>query len=162
MECTDLTIKGSCTPVLIGGLIHIPDAGVRFIDSQECTVVCPAQFGTQCVPIWKKCVERSHVPQISLIETFAKFSSKAFSKVSEQAPAISGAGSSSLIEFDDVLPDSPAGLNLHYINGMQDLLAGGLYHFALPTISPRSPPVSFSRARMSALISASVRSGCGL
>ena len=78
----------------------------------------------------KKCVERSHVPEITLIETFAKLGCKAFSQFGEQAPAIGGAGGSTLLEFDDVLPDSPAGLNLHYIHGMQDLLAGGLDHFA--------------------------------
>jgi len=50
------------------------------------------------------------VPQITLIETFAKLGGKAFSKVGEQALAICGAGGFSLLELNDVLSHHAAEL----------------------------------------------------
>ena len=70
------------------------------------------------------------MPQISLIETFAKLCGKAFSQVGEQTLAISGAGGSTLLEHYYISANGPEGANLNYIYCMQDLLAGGLDYFA--------------------------------
>lgn len=51
-----------------------------------------------------------------------------------------------------------------YQRGQTDMVRrrGILHWFMLPMISPSNPSVSFSSAKMSARISSSVRSGCGL
>ena len=62
-----------------------------------------------------------------------------------------------------ILDQADVNTGLPVVSAVENDFPGALAHFAAPPrTSSRSPSASFSMARMSALISSSVRSGCGL
>jgi hypothetical protein len=47
-------------------------AGVWGFYPQKCAVMGPAQFGTHCVPNWKRLIKVPHVAQVAFIKAFPK------------------------------------------------------------------------------------------
>ena len=76
VQRADLSHQCPRTPILFGSFPHIPSPRLRVIQAQECTVVGPTQFVTQCVTIREGAIEKPHVPQIRRVEASPKFGSQ--------------------------------------------------------------------------------------
>ena len=62
--------------------------------------------------------------QVALIKPLAKLRCQALRQCGKQALAIDGAGLASLLEFDDVPTQLPAGLHLNHVHRLHGALAG--------------------------------------
>jgi hypothetical protein len=102
---------------------HVPVARLGRVHPQQQAVVRPAQFGTQCVPIWKRLEKRTHVAQVAFVKPLAKLLRQGLPQLRQQALAIGGPGLAALLELHDVPADVPTGLHLHHIDLAQHLLA---------------------------------------
>ena len=67
------------------------------------------QFGTQCVPNWKKWVERIHITLITLIQTGTQLGGQPLSHQRQQSCAILGPRPASSLELDQVPFHFPVG-----------------------------------------------------
>ena len=83
----------------------------------------PAQFVTQCVTLWKCLIKKPHITQIRGIEAFTKLRRKCFRQNWQQPFSISCTLCSSLLEFNDMPSNLPAGMYLKRINGAQHFTA---------------------------------------
>jgi hypothetical protein len=81
--------------------------------------MCPAQFGTHCVPIWEALKESAHIPEVTLIKTLSEFPSELIGQIGQQALAVISPSLPALLKLDDMPADLPVGLNLDGIDGPQ-------------------------------------------
>ncbi|MNL41489.1 hypothetical protein D3C87_1638990 [compost metagenome] len=97
--------------MLIGGFAHVPRPGIGVVDAQQNAVVGPTQIGTRRVPIRKSLIEQAHVVQVASIKALAELLPKALGKLSQQGLPVLGTRTAALLEFYDVAPDLPVGLD---------------------------------------------------
>ena len=69
----------------------------------------PVRFGTQCVPNWKKRVERPHIEELTLIKTGTKLGGQPLSHQRQQSCAILGPRPASWLALDQVPSHFPVG-----------------------------------------------------
>lgn len=62
--------------------------------------------------------------QVGCIKALAKFGRQSLGQLRQQALAINSAFSASLLEFNDMLPDLPAGFYLDDVDGAYGLMSG--------------------------------------
>ena len=86
----------------------------------------PAQFVTQCVTNWKCLINQPHITRIRDIESFPELDGEGNRPLGQQVRAVRGPSGAALFEFDDRLPHTPAGANLHNIDCTQGLNASAL------------------------------------
>ena len=86
-------------------------------DPTEKTIVRPTQFGTHCVPNWKKTVKLPHKAQVSGIEALPEFCRELRGEGFEAAGAVVGAVAAALFLFYDFATDLPVRLHHRRIDG---------------------------------------------
>jgi hypothetical protein len=123
IEGANLAFQGAGGPVLGGGFVHVPMARIIIFDTEQYPVMGPTQFVTQCVTDWKRLIKESHVAQIRSIKPFPEPRREHLRQRRQQLCSVDRSFGSSLLEFDDVPADLPAGLDLEGIHGSQDFLA---------------------------------------
>ena len=84
----------------------------------------PAQFVTQCVTNRKSLVEQTHVAQVRGIEALTELSRQLTGQRRQQLLAVGGTRLPTLLEFNDMPADFPAGLHLNRIHRTHGLLPG--------------------------------------
>ena len=99
--------------------IHFPTSASQLFrvfpptgDKSGClgfSISVPVQFGTQCVPNWKKWVERIHITLITLIQTGTQLGGQPLSHQRQQSCAILGPRPASSLELDQVPFHFPVG-----------------------------------------------------
>lgn len=72
VEGLDLPVELAGAPSCVRGFVHIPQAPPLVVYAHKHAVVRPAQFGTQCVPNWKREVKLAHGSQVTLRKALAK------------------------------------------------------------------------------------------
>jgi hypothetical protein len=79
-------------------------ASLLIFDTQEGTVMSPAQSGTHCVPNQKALEKSAHVAQIPLTKTSAKLCGERCCQFRDQAGAVACPFRALLLELNDMQP----------------------------------------------------------
>jgi len=83
-----------------------------------------AQIGTQCVPIWKRKIKRTHIAQVSNIKALAKLTGQFAGEPLKLLFAIGSAGVALLFVFHNQAAYLPVGLHHGAVDRLHHLLAG--------------------------------------
>lgn len=124
IESADLALECAGVPILGGSLVHVPLAGRWFLDTEQCPVVRPTQFVTQCVTFWECVVKQPHVAEIGGVEAPAKLGGESRGKLCQQGFSVGSTGFATLLKLHDVTPNQPAGADLDDIHRAESLLPG--------------------------------------
>lgn len=71
----------------------------------------PIQFGTQCVPNWKRQIELTHFTKLTSVKSLAEIRRQALGKTLQQRITIPGTIFAALLFLDNAPSDFPVRLN---------------------------------------------------
>jgi len=90
--------------------------------ANKLAIVCPAQFGTHCVPNWEAQIKCTHIAKISNVKTFTELLRQSVGKLLQLLLAIGCAAVALLFMFDNQAADLPITLHHGLIDSLPHML----------------------------------------